>query len=300
MATINVTYEPTAMPNATQQADIEYAATQWEATLANVLTINVQVWAVNMAATHLNAMCIPGIVQTANQTLTRPQAKLSGDIANPHDPAIDLVVVMDTGTAWVLGTPPALPIPVGQCSLATTIMHELCHGLGFLGLCDVNINRLPPLLPVVVPTPPGMGTYSAANTLISMLTTIRGAMIPAVNLPYANFIPAGLLSGFAVVTPFAELFQYTAPPMALPKENPGNAWVAFLSALGNISIQIDDQPLPPILYSVYTSNPFQPFTTCDHISDPGCLMNPSTAGQYFAAPDVPSKNILRAIGWDIP
>lgn len=289
MATINVTYEPTAMPNALEQADIAYAAAQWAATLANALTINVRVWAVDMTGTDLNAMCIPGIVQTLTRTLTRPQAKLSGDIADPLDLAIDLVVVMDSMTPWVLGTLPVPVVPIGGYSLATTIMHELCHGLGFLGLCNVG-----------VVAGVNAGIYSDASTLIPTLTAIQGMMNPPVDLPYAGFIPVGLASGFAVVTPFAELFQYTAPPMALPKENPGNAWVAFLSALGNISIQIDDQPLPPILYSVYTSNPFQPFTTCDHISDPGCLMNPSTAGQYFAAPDLASKNILRAIGWDIP
>lgn len=288
MAIINVIYAAAAVPTAAQQTDITYAAAQWQAIL-NVadpnLTINVQVWAVDMTGTGLNAMCIPGFVQTVNQTLTRPQAKLLGlgGIAQ-NDPAIDLVVVMDTVTPWVLGTPPAV-LPVGgQYSLATTIMHELCHGLGFLGLCNVY----PPAQGA-----PGQGIYTAANTLIPLLQGTVAAMVPPVVLP-ANYFPAAPITGFAVITPFAHQFWYANG--ALVKGVAADDYTAFMGA-DSIFIGV----MPAGQYTVLTTNggQFQPFTTCDHITGANYLMNPSTVGQYYAVPDASSRAILRLIGWTV-
>ncbi len=292
MATITVTYaantlaDAGAVPTAAQQADIEYAAAQWAGILniANPgLTINVQVWAVDMSATALNAMCIPGIFQTADSTLTNPQAKLSGAIAQ-DDAAIDLIVVMDTVTPWVLGTNPAPVVAPGQYSLATTIMHELCHGLGFLGLCNVY----PPAQGA-----PGQGIYTAANTLIPGLEGTVNAMVPPVVLP-ANYFPANPITGFAVITPFANLFWYADG--VLVKGAAADDYTAFM---GTNSIFIGVMPAGQ--YTVLTADgaQFDPFTTCDHITGANYLMNPSTVGQYYAVPDASSRAILRLIGWTV-
>ena len=267
-------------------------------TLANALTINVEVWAVDMTATGgLNAMCIPGIIQVLAQgpkvTLTRPQAKLTGDILNPHDPAVDLVVVMDTNTHWVYG---AGNLGEGQFSLRTTIMHELCHGLGFLGLCYAA----PPDGALA-----GNGTYSAANTLLPILEQTVGLMVPKVTIP-DHFFPGQPVSGFAVMTPFAKQFVYTGNPPGV-KGKAADDYTAFLSAPGSIRINIAQQgPNPGLVYVVETGTPFQPFTTCDHITGkvPGTnlsnLMNKTTAGLNLGSPDASSRNILKAIGWNIP
>lgn len=276
--TINLAYEPTAIPTVNQQADILYASNQWELALnanGHNLTINAEVWAVDMSATPLNAMCVPGLIQTANATLTRPQAKLSGDLVR-NDPAVDIVIIMDTVTPWVLGTPPLVAVGPNQHSLSTTIMHEICHGLGFLGLCNVDTTVMP-----------NIGIYTDANLLVQLTATL-GAMVPVVTLP-AYFFPAVPASGFGVITPFANLFQYV-PPL-LVKGTPADDFVAFTTA-NNIIIHS-----PNANYTVLSTLPFHPFTTCDHIVGAPYLMNPSTEGQYYPAPDAASLDILQLIGW---
>lgn len=283
MAIINIRYVPEAMPMHKQKADIKYAAIQWAGILNNDLSINVQVWAVAMNV-GLNAMCIPGLYQaTDHPTLTRPQAKLLGAIAG-HDLNIDLIVVIDTATPWVLGTPPELTLAAGQYSLATTIMHELCHGLGFLGLCDAAPRALSSNLH-------GLGTHSAADRLIKLLNLAVKVMDPNVDIP-EHFFPYHAKTGFAVRTPFANLFKYTDAKLVRGK--PKNDYTAFMGDNGNIVIDSTE-------YIVLTADgrQFRPFTTCDHITGADYLMNPSTEGQYYAVPDASSRDILRRIGWTV-
>lgn len=281
---INPTYAVAAVPTAPQQADIVYACNQWALALTNLghnMTINVEFWAVDMSATHLNGMCIPGIIQTGNSTLTRPQAKLSGDIGNPNDAAIDLVIVMDTTTPWVLGTPPLIPIAGGQYSLSTTMMHELCHGLGFIGICNIDMTVVP-----------NVGIYTDAN-LIAQLNHVVGLMNPMVVIP-AHFFPVLPVSGIAVVTPFANLFGYASPGNVLLKGFAPDDYVAFVTVN---DVVIQSPAAPTGFYTVLTGAPFQPFTSCDHITGGPYLMNSTTVGQYYAAPDAAALDILGLIGW---
>ncbi len=283
MAIINIRYVPEAMPTNKQKADIAYAAAQWTKILNDDLSINVQVWAVSMNI-GLNTICIPGFYQGADQpTLTRPQAKLLGAIAG-HDLNIDLIVVIDTATPWVLGTDPAPEVATGQYSLATTIMHELCHGLGFLGLCDAAPRALSSSLH-------GLGTYTAADRLIKLLNLAVKVMDPNVDIP-EHFFPDPPKTGFAVRTPFANLFKYTTAKLA--KGEPTNDYTAFMEDNGSIVINSSE-------YIVLTADgrQFRPFSTCDHITGADYLMNPSTEGQYYSAPDASSRDILRKIGWTV-
>ena len=275
---INLAYEPTATPPVAQQNDIQYACTQWEIALTargHNLTINVEVWATDMGATGLNGMCIPGIMQTPNSTLTRPQAKANAILA-PNDPAIDLIIAIDSTTAWILGTPPVVPLGPGNYSLSTTFMHELCHGLGFLGLCNVDTTVVP-----------SVGIYTDANLLLILNATVA-LMNPVIIIP-PHFFPIVPVSGFAVITPFANLFHYVPP--ALNKGVAADDFTAFTTANDIVINTLHAN------YTILTGAPFQPFTTCDHITGANYLMNPTTMGQYYAAPDASSLNILGLIGW---
>jgi hypothetical protein len=281
MATFNLQYAPAAVPPAPEQADILYAANQWGAILQNAIDINVEVWWVDMTGTGLNGMCIPGVLQTHTRTLTRPQAKAQ-NLINANDPAIDLVVVLDSATNWILR--PAQPLPI-EFSLSTTMMHELCHGLGHLGLCDDN--------------PPGQGVYTSATTLLPTLNAVTLMTIPPVVIP-PHFFPALPVSGIAVITPFAELFQYV--DLHLQKGTPADDATAFTTAPASIQAQGVQANQQPATYIVTTGAPFQPFTTCDHIESPSgshYLMSSSTQGLDLAAPDLQACNVLRAIGWTI-
>lgn len=265
-------------PSQAERLCIQYACDEWIATITNDLTINVNVCATDMSATGLNAMCIPGLLLNNNITRTRPLAKLNGNI-QPNEQDIDLLVVMDTQTNWVLGTGVNVQVNYNQYSLATTIMHELCHGLGFLGLCNVGVVQQQ-----------NVGVYTNTN-LIPILNGVVQIMNPQVVIP-VHFLPGNLADN--QLTPFANLFVYT--DNTLQKGNPANDYTAFTTG-GNGRIEVAANN---ISYEILSQNPFQPFTTCDHITGAQYLMNPSTIGQYYEHPDNASKNILRQIGWNIP
>lgn len=277
MANFNIIYDPLAQPTLAQQADINQAAQVWAGAILDAVNIHIKVMAVPMAGGH-NAMCIPGVVQHANRTLTRAQAKLLNvPIVDPAPVPLDMVILIDSATPWVTGFAPAPPVVgPGQYSLLTTVLHEMCHGLGFLGLCNVT-------------QAPNLGIYSDAG-LINLL--------PAIAPP--SFFPVGLQSGFGWITPFAALFAYQGVLAMLVKGNQPDDYIAFMSAPGNVVI-----PIGPAGYQVLTGNhPFVPFTTCDHIvgTDPvthqSFLMSSTTAGLFLAAPDTASLAVLRAIGWN--
>lgn len=277
MATIHIIYDPAHTPTAPQQLDIAEAALQWGAVLQNVLNIYVKVLAVPLPGAH-NAMCVPGVVQHGGQTLTRAQAKLLGvPIVDAAVPALDMVILINSGTAWITGFAPAPVVGPAQYSLLTTIMHEMCHGLGVLGLCNVN-------------SVAATGAYSD--------TALIGLLPPGV--APASFFPAGLQNGYGWRTPFAALFAYQGVLALLTKGNAADDYVAFMSAPGPVVV-----PVAAGNYTLLTAGGhFIPFTTCDHIqgADPlthvPFLMSSSTAGLFMATPDASSRDILRALGWN--
>ena len=272
-----------------QWADVTYAAQQWANLLQDSVDINVQVWWVDMAPANqalglsLNAMCIPGIVQTGGQTLTRAQAKRSGALAF-NDPGLDMLVVLDSGTPWLTGTGANAPVvPNGQYSLATTVLHELCHGLGFLGLCNVDSHAQ-------------TGTYSDPN-LVPLVQAVAAHTQPPVTIP-PNFFPPNLAAG--QMTPLAGLFRYTNP--ALHQGMAADDYTAFTSGTMPASITVQGStlvPPQPAPSTVLTGQPFAPFTNCDHVTTANCLMNPTTSGRYYGSPDVTTLNLVRAIGWTV-
>jgi len=280
MVTIKVSFaEGEARPSEQEQADIKRATTAWECTLKDDVGINVQFWKVDMSATGagLNALCIPGIVQESGETLTRPQAKLKGvSLPNPDD--LDLVVAFDAKTPWLHGE---VRPEAGAFSLSTTMLHELCHGLGFSGLCGIDASA-------------ELGIYSDVS-LIERLQLVTGAMRPKVDIP-VYFFPDTLQSG--QMTPFAALFSYADG--ALTKGKPGDDFIAFTTKPKSITV-----PAASATYVVTTADgagAFKPFTTCDHIQSPHgghYLMSPSTAGLYLAAPDAPACELMQAIGWTL-
>jgi len=148
-------------------------------------------------------------------------------------------------------------------------------------------------------SPPGQGVYTSAATLLPALNAITQMMNPAVAIP-PHFFPAQPVSGIAVITPFAQLFQYAAPH--LNKGTAADDASAFTAAPVSIQAQGVQANQQPVTYTVTTGTPFRPFTTCDHIESPNgghYLMSESTVGLGLAAPDLPACNLLRAIGWTI-
>ena len=298
MLTINLDYASshTQKLNQSQKDDIQYAAKQWEQVIENELTINIIIYYVDTTGAGFHAMCIPGICQTETHTLTRPLAKLTGTIKNPHDTKYDLIVIIDSSTQWRVGHSSEPKITQGEHCLSTTMMHEFCHGLGFLGLGAVSETE---------------GFYSSATLLLPRLQYIMKHL--EIDIPYDNFI-LGLTKegeldlkkikqGMEAITPFDELLTYADAPQYQHK---GQASADYHAFMGKESIYIKGYVLAT---AAYTYNQFYPFSTCTHIvsdkdsergeKDKKYLMNPSITGQYYATPDKASLDILEAIGWNI-
>jgi len=274
MAAINIIYDPNAQPTLLQQADINEAAHQWGATIQDAVNIQISVMSLPLGGAH-NAMCIPGIVQHAGQTLTRAQAKLQHvAIVDPAAVPLDMLILIDSATPWVTGFAPAPVVGPHQFSLLTTMLHEMCHGFGILGLCNVAH---------------AAGIYSDPG-----LTALLPPVAPA------SFFPPGLQSGFGWITPFAAQFAYQGVLAILTKGIPADDYVAFMSASGNVVI-----PVGATNYTVLTgNNNFVPFTTCDHvvgndaITHQPYLMSSTTLGQFMGQPDASSRALLHTIGWN--
>lgn len=291
MLTINLDYAPsTQILSDAQKEDIHYAAKQWEQVIENDISVNVIIYYVDATGAGFNAMCIPGICQTNTQTLTRPLAKLTGIIEDPHDTKCDLIIIIDANTQWRVGHSSEPKIGQWENCLSTTMMHELCHGLGFLGLGAVTEQE---------------GFYSSAALLLPRLQYIMAHL--KIEIPYDDFILglnkkgefdlSKIKQGIAVITPFDELLSYP---------DKGQPLADYHAFMGKDSISIKNYILAT---AAYTRHQFYPFSTCTHIvsdkdSDKGekdkqYLMNPSITGQYYATPDKASLDILSAIGWEI-
>src|SRR5471030_115560 len=185
MATFNIFFDPLHQPTALQRLDILQAAQVWSGVIQDNLVFDIQVGAHALGGAH-NAMCIPGIVQDAGRTLTRAQAKLLGvAIVDIAVPAFDMVILIDNATHWVTGFAPVPHVGPAQFSLMTTVMHEICHGLGMLALCGVD-------------NAAQTGTYSDT----ALIAGLPQGVAPA------SFFPAGLVAGYQWLTPFSALFAY--------------------------------------------------------------------------------------------
>lgn len=61
--------------------------------------------------------------------------KISGEKFN-NDTDGDIVMTVNSGTSWYTGTNGI--VPVGKYDLVTVVLHELCHGLGFISTFSTN------------------------------------------------------------------------------------------------------------------------------------------------------------------
>ena len=114
--------------------DVEYACMAWAKILDHPIEVNVDVYIADNLGGGLNGVCVPGIFQEKDQTLTRPQSKMLEKI-DPNDAKTDLVIVLHK-TGWVFGDPGQ--IQINGYSLRSTMLHEICHGLGFTALCNID------------------------------------------------------------------------------------------------------------------------------------------------------------------
>lgn len=277
MATIRPTFDATL--NANQQNAFRRACQVWERFLQNDITINILARGIDFAATpglgHLVGMCVPNFVQGnlsgQNITVTTAQGNALGVMGFVTRPAYDMVVFMQTGDNYnyaVNGVANGFP------HFETVVLHEICHGLGFLGLCNIDVALIP-----------NTGVFSDIN-LLAIAAPLQA------QIPFWGALQR-LQQGFP--TKFARAFRETATRRIVTNGTPPAQVYPLFTTAGSMYI-----PIATTNCTVYTRGAFQPFTSCDHIDyAANCLMYETVDTNIIAIPDFRTKGILRVIGWNV-
>ena len=249
------------------------AVETWSQAIDSNVTIEITAtWGVNLQG--FTAVCIPNPVENFQNaplaSVWYPSSladKLAHQDVRPNEP--DMNVFFSNSANWYVGS--GAPAQ-NQYDLQTIALHELCHGLGFVGAFWQT------------PGWPSNGSYGNQALINLVNQMVQGTGQPlGFNLPNLNGHP----------TVFGLHLQ------DLKGDQLTNTGV-----FGNNSAELG----PPLVcnnlffdlnrYQVYAPNPFVPFTSIDHLNDPNSLMRPSIAtGVRVRAIDAPVLAILHELGW---
>ncbi|HLZ17005.1 MAG TPA: hypothetical protein VKQ08_08190 [Cyclobacteriaceae bacterium] len=255
----------------------ERACKTWESAILNQVTITVEVIS-HALGKGLSAVCIPNLVQSGKETYTTAQAKAidrarGTKILNQGDDALgDMVIVIDPAGPYDFSTAsPGTVTPNGEIHFETQALHEMCHGLGFLCLCNVVGNK---------------GVFTDTTSINELSAAVGNVSIPLLDKIQGR----RLTNGYKTL--FAKLLSSSTHDIADPLE------CANLFSYGSLSINAQQK------YNVVTdwaNGGFTPFTSCDHLdyASGHCLMYGSTGSYIMTTPDDKTKDVLRAIGWSV-
>lgn len=143
-STILVTYESGFSPGA--QTAVANAVNIWSNVLSSAVPIRVfarfRVLANDILAFGGPQICapdgglFPGLANTFYAAALADRLASADVCARASDGAFDLTITINSTVDWDFGTTPTF----GKYNLMTVVLHELCHGLGFIGSMDVQGN----------------------------------------------------------------------------------------------------------------------------------------------------------------
>jgi len=256
------------------QASVQRALNTWSAALDSPVAVEVWlVWDVVLPP-GLTAMCIPNPVDNfANAPINNcwyPGSladKLAGADTKPGEP--DMTVFFGQAN-WHTGT--GNP-PPHEFDLESIALHELGHGFGFVSTFLADNNW------------PNTGDYGDQALIALANTAVAGTGQPlGFVLPNLNNQPSvyGL-----------HIQDVTGAQLTSPASFPNPPSQALGAALTGYNLFFDMNH-----YSIYAPNPFLPFTSIDHLTDPNSLMRPGIdPGIRVRAIDAPVLEILHSLGW---
>lgn len=225
---------------------------------------------------HLAAMCVPNGSLWANQPPANIRAntwyvsaladKITQQDQHPNEP--DMAVLFNANLNWNAGP----NVPANRYDLESVSLHEMAHGLGFLGLFYVTPQALPP---------PTLGSYGNP--------AILGALPPGVDygftLPALNWQPS--IFGSFVCDNLGH--HLTNPVYYAPNS------AALGAALSGPALYFDQ--IDPA-HTLYTPNPFALFSSVEHLDDGTSLMCHSIGlGVNRRVVDAPVSAIMTQLGW---
>ena len=243
-------------------------------TLNSAVAIEVSaIWGVNLPG-GLTAVCVPNPIENFQNAPVRdtwyPSSladKLAGRDLKQGEP--DLTIFFSNNANWHTGNGNPLH---NQFDLESVALHELLHGLGFVGMFWVQGGW------------PSTGSYgndaliNHVNAVVQDTGQQLGFQLPNLNnhpSVYGSHIQD--LGGDQLTNPG----RYT--------NNSTNLGAPLVS--NNLFFDLNR-------YQVYAPNPFEPFASVDHLNDRNSLMRPSIEpGQRVRAVDAPVLQILNELGW---
>jgi len=268
--------------NGSQQAAIGRAINTWSQHLNSVVPLRIEVFG-NVNLPGFSAMCISNIFlntrnpieNIVNNTwyVSALADRLAGRDLQPQQP--DIFVFFDINRYnWYdgIGQPQA-----DQFDLETIALHELCHGLGFMSLFLV-IDMV--------------GDYGNQDLMNFLPQGVQHILIDQLGqLPQLNSSPS--IYDRQIVN---QTFEYLTDPNSYPNNSPqlGNALIH-----GPLNFYI----VPNTQYSIFTQDPFIPFTSIVHLNPmnfPNSLMRPHiAAGEVIRQVNEndPIIPMLNSLGW---
>ena len=133
-ATFNITYNTGFTPQA--QTAFAYAANIWTQTLESTVPIKVNAYFVTLVPGLLGITFpngvkdFPGAPVSSTWYATSLANSITGTELNPGQFDVDLY--LNSSINWYTDT--VGTVPAGQYDLVSIVLHELCHGLGFVSL----------------------------------------------------------------------------------------------------------------------------------------------------------------------
>ena len=253
------------------------AAATWGGILNSTVPILVRgVWmGAGSMPPNLAAMCVPNGslwgnppplgIRAATWYVSALADKITQQDQHPGQP--DMTVLFNSALPW--NAAPVVPAPTYD--LESVTLHEMAHGLGMLGLFFTT----PPILGPVV------GSYGNP--------AILGQLPPGVGYGFPLPVLGGQPSIFGTMVRDANGQFLTNPNYYAPNSQ---ALGAALSGPALYFDQINPQRL------LYTPNPFQLFSSAEHLADPNSLMCHSIGlGVNRRVVDAPVRTIMTRLGW---
>jgi len=305
-STIEVTYNPGFTPEAI--AVFDYAIGIWESLISSPVPIRIDAYWSSLGpgvlggALYTSAYANFTGAQKLNVFYPVAMAeKITGQNLNGSNP--DIFVQFSSSANWHynIGTPP----PSGQFDLATVVLHEIGHGLGFAGTFTVSgstgeVGLQSSGVPIIYDVPVQNATgANLIQTIPSPSPDLRAQLIsdnlffnsatsnnPKIYAP-VNFNGGSSISHLDEIT-FNNTASALMTPQIAPSErihDPGVAW-NMLKDMGWEIVKINHQPLSD---SENTTGPFVITTTLQ--ADNGYTasslrLNYTTNGTTFTVVDM--------------
>ncbi len=224
---------------------------------------------------NLAAMCVPNGALWPNPAPAGIQANtwyvsaLADKITqqNQHPGSPDMTILFNSGLLWNAGP----VVPANRYDFESVSLHEMAHGLGFLGLFLATPSALGPIVgsygnPAILgQLPPGIG-YGFGLPALAGQPSVFGRLVRDANgqfLTNPNYYPANSQALGAALS---------GPALYFDQLNPGR--------------------------QLYTPNPFRLFSSVEHLNDPNSLMCHSIGlGVNRRVVDAPVRAIMTRLGW---